>query len=168
MPRNEIVVFGAGHIGEKLGRLCEVLNLPYRVYDERAAYATAERFAGARERIVAPYAELSRHIRLGRQSYCVILTHGHLHDQECLEQLLKNRDVPYIGMIGSANKVAALFRKLKEKGQSPDKRVYSPIGLKIGGQLPEEIALSIIAEIVLLMNGGKLQHFRLPIQSAPQ
>jgi xanthine dehydrogenase accessory factor len=165
MPRSEIVIFGAGHIGERLGRLCAVLDLPYRVYDDRAEYASVERFPDARERIVAPFGDLKGRVALTRQSYCVILTYGHVHDQECLECLLANPDVPYIGMIGSAAKIAVLFRQLKDKGVNVDQRVYAPIGLKLGTQLPGEIALSILAEIYLLMNGGKLEHFRLPIDA---
>jgi xanthine dehydrogenase accessory factor len=165
MPQSEVVIFGAGHIGERLGKLCEAMNLPYRVYDDRADYASPERFPGAAERIVAPFGDLKHRIALTRQSYCTILTHGHTHDQECLECLLANRDVPYIGMIGSASKIAVLFKQLKDKGLRVDERVYSPIGLKLGTQLPAEIALSILAEIYLLMNGGKLEHFRLPIEA---
>ncbi len=164
-PRSEIVIFGAGHIGERLGKLCDVLDLPYRVYDDRIEYATAERFPGARQRIVAPFADLKSQITLGACSYCVILTHGHLHDQECLEQLLTNKTLPYIGMIGSATKLAVLFKELTSRGMSIDQRVYAPIGLRLGTQLPSEIALSILAEIYLLMNGGKLEHFRLPLDA---
>lgn len=161
LPRSEVVAFGAGHIAEKLGRFCDVLNVPYRVYDNRQDYATVERFPGARERVVAPFEEIAKRIQLTRQSYCAIFTHGHMHDRTCLEQLLANRDVPYIGMIGSATKIAVLFRDLAEKGIEVDDRVYSPIGIKLGSQLPEEIAFSILAEIFLLMNGGKLEHFRI-------
>jgi xanthine dehydrogenase accessory factor len=165
VPRSEVVIFGAGHIGERLGKLCEVMALPYRVYDDRADYASPERFPAAAERVVAPYGELKQRISLTRRSYCAILTHGHTHDQECLECLVANRDVPYIGMIGSATKIAVLFKQLKGKGLKIDERVYSPIGLKLGTQLPAEIALSILAEIYLLMNGGKLEHFRLPVDA---
>jgi xanthine dehydrogenase accessory factor len=164
-PPSEIVIFGAGHIGERLGRLCAVLDLPYRVYDNRAEYASPERFPDARERIVAPFGDLKRRIALTPRSYCVILTYGHAHDQECLECLLENRDLPYIGMIGSATKIAVLFKQLKGKGLNVDQRVYAPVGLRLGTQLPGEIALSILAEIYLLMNGGKLEHFRLPVDT---
>ena len=165
MPPREIVIFGAGHIGERLGRLCAVLDLPYRVYDDRAEYACPERFPDARERIVAPFGDLKRRVALSPRSYCVILTYGHAHDQECLECLLANPDVPYIGMIGSASKIAVLFKQIEEKGIKVDQRVYAPIGLKLGTQLPAEIALSILAEVYLLMNGGRLEHFRLPIDT---
>ncbi len=162
LPRNEVVIFGAGHIGERLGRLCDVLALPHRVYDDRAEYATPERFPNARERIVAPYGQLRSKIELGRQSYCVILTHGHKYDRVCLEQLLAHKAVPYIGMIGSATKVAILFKQLAKNEIRVDQRVYSPVGLKIATQLPGEIALAILAEILLLINGGEPAHFRLP------
>jgi len=162
LPAAEIVVFGAGHIGEKIGQLCTVLNLPCRIYDERPERTTVELFADAKERVLAPFAEIASHIALGRNSYCVILTHGHEHDEECLRQLLANPDLPYIGMIGSGVKVGKILERVRADGLQTGNRVYSPIGLKIGTHLPEEIALSIIAEIVLLMKGGKLEHFRLP------
>jgi xanthine dehydrogenase accessory factor len=160
LPDKELVIFGGGHIGEKLGRMCDALELPYRIYDDRPEFAAVERFPNARERVCKPYAELSANIRLTRASHCVILTHGHKHDEVCLEQLLHNPEVPYIGMIGSVNKVAVLIKNIRSRGGVVDDRVYSPVGLKIGRNLPGEIALSILAEVMLLMNGGALEHFR--------
>jgi xanthine dehydrogenase accessory factor len=160
LPGKELVIFGGGHIGEKLGKFCEILNLPYRVYDDREQYASVDRFPSATERICQPYEALSKAIKLTRASYCVILTHGHSHDEVCLEQLLQNKEVRYIGMIGSANKVKVLIEHVRSRGAIVDDRLYSPIGLRIGRDLPEEVALSIIAEVMLLMNGGSLEHFR--------
>jgi len=160
LPCKEVVIFGGGHIGEKLSRFCDIMNLPYRLYDDRPEYATAERFPGAVERLCKPYAELAGAIRLGRSSYCVILTHGHAHDEVCLEQLLANKDVPYIGMIGSPHKVKVIIDRIRARGGTIDQRLYSPVGLRLGRNLPEEIALAIIAEVMLLMNGGSLEHFR--------
>jgi xanthine dehydrogenase accessory factor len=160
LPRKEVVIFGGGHIGEKIGRLCEVLNLPYRLYDDRPEYASAERFAGAAERVCKPYAQLSTEITLTRVSYCIVLTHGHAHDEVCLEQLLACKEVPYIGMIGSANKVKVIIEHIRSRGGVIDERLYSPIGLQIARSLPEEIALAIVAEVAMLMNGGTLTHYR--------
>lgn len=161
VAKPEVVIFGGGHIGEKLSKFCEILNLPYRVFDNRDEFASVERFASAVERICKPYDSLSESIRLTRTSYCVILTHGHAHDQICLEQLVRNKEVPYIGMVGSKSKMQVIVDDLRSRGGSVDDRVYSPIGLKIGRGVPEEIALSIIAEIMLIINGGSLEHMRI-------
>jgi xanthine dehydrogenase accessory factor len=160
MPGKELVIFGGGHIGEKLGRMCDVLELPYRIYDNREEFASAERFPRAVERVCQPYEELGQKIRLTRASYCVILTHGHTFDGICLEQLMRNPEIPYIGMIGSVNKVGVIVETIRGKGGVVDDRLYSPVGLKIGRNLPGEVALSILAEVMLLMNGGALEHFR--------
>ncbi len=162
LPSKEVVIFGGGHIGEKLSKYCEILNLPYRVYDNREEFASLDRFPSAKERICQPYEILNKAIHLTRASYCIILTHGHAHDEICLEQMLQNKEVPYIGMIGSANKVKVLVEHIRSRGGVVDNRVYSPIGLRLGRNLPEEVALSIIAEVMLLMNGGALEHFRIP------
>ncbi|MCX6340236.1 MAG: XdhC/CoxI family protein [Candidatus Aureabacteria bacterium] len=161
MPREEVVIFGAGHIGEKLAKLCAILNLPCRVYDNRKEYLTAERFPDAKELICGEYRALAEKVVLTPMSYCVVLTHGHAHDEECLELLLQNRDIPYIGMIGSPEKVGILVKNIRSRGTVVDGRLYSPVGLKIGRNLPEEIALSIITEIMLLAQGGSGEHYRI-------
>lgn len=155
----EIVMFGAGHIGEKLGAICETLGIPYRVYDDRKDFVSTERFTNATELVNADFSNISDNIKLYDNSYCVIMTYGHGHDEECLEQLIKIKNIPYIGMIGSKNKVIEIFENLKKKNVSIDNRVYSPIGLRLGSEIPEEIALSIISEIVMLKNKGKPEHF---------
>lgn len=160
LPRPEVVIFGAGHIGEKLSKFCAILNIPYRVYDNRREFLTAERFPDAAELIHADYGALAEKIALSSMSYCVILTHGHAHDEECLELLLKNKEVPYIGMIGSPEKIGVLVRNIRSRGTAVDGRLYSPVGLRIGRTLPEEIALAIIAEIMLLEQGGSGEHYR--------
>jgi xanthine dehydrogenase accessory factor len=161
IPKPEIVIFGGGHIGEKLSKFCDVLNLSYRVFDNREEFSSAERFPSAVERICKPYETLTESIRLTHTSYCVILTHGHKHDRVCLEQIVQNRDVPYIGMIGSKNKVRVIVDAVRANGGPVDERVYTPVGLKIGHHLPEEIALAIIAEIMLIINHGELKHMRI-------
>ena len=162
LPQKEVVIFGGGHIGERLGKLCEVLNMPYRIYDNREEYTSAGRFPGAIDRICRPYETLSESIQLTSASYCVILTHGHAHDETCLDQLLKNTAVPYIGMLGSQNKIRVIVNNIRSRGGNVDERVYSPIGLKIANRLPGQIALGILAQIILLINKGSPEHFRIP------
>ncbi len=160
LPPVELVAFGAGHVAESLGRLCAALGMPFRVYDDRPEFPTPERFPQARERVVGSYEELSRHIHLGPASYCVILTQGHVHDETVLEQLLRIPSLPYIGMIGSPIKVRHSFAQVRGKGVPPDARVFSPVGLALGGGLPGDIALSILAEVRMLLFGGQGRHLR--------
>ena len=157
----EIVIFGGGHVGLSLGKLCEVLEMPYRVYDDRKEFVNPERFPGAKGLLCAPFTDIAPNIKLSDRSYCVIMTYGHEHDEQVLEQLLKNSDIPYIGMIGSPRKAGVLIRNVRKRGGSIDNRLYCPIGLRIGRNLPQDIALSIMAQVVLLMKGGKLEHMRL-------
>ncbi|HRR22263.1 MAG: XdhC family protein [Desulfomonilia bacterium] len=160
-PEPELVIFGGGHIGMHLGRLCEVLEMPYRVYDERKDFVDEKRFSGAKALVCAPFAEISAHVELSDRSYCVVMTYGHEHDEEVLEQLLKNSAIPYIGMIGSPNKAGVLVRNIRQRGGVIDDRLYCPIGLCIGRNLPQEIALSVMAEVVLLARGGRYDHMRI-------
>jgi len=156
----EVVIFGGGHVGQSLAGYCELLELPYRVYDDRPEFVDAERFPGARARICGSYTDLSA-VELTSRSYCVIMTQGHQHDEEVLDQLLLNSEIPYIGMIGSPRKASVLIRNIQERGGVIDKRVYCPIGLGLGTNLPREIGLSIISELILIMKGGTSGHRRL-------
>jgi xanthine dehydrogenase accessory factor len=162
LPEAEVVIFGGGHIGEKVSKYCEILNMPYRVFDNREDFSSAERFPSAVECVCKPYESLSETMKLTSASYCVILTHGHKHDETCLEQILRNKDVPYIGMIGSQNKIGIVVNNIRSRGGHVDERVYSPVGLKIANNLPEQIALAIVAQIILLINKGTPEHFRFP------
>ena len=154
----ELVIFGGGHIGMYLGRLCDILEMPYRVYDEREEFANAVRFPGARSLVCAPFTDIASNIELTDKSYCVIMTYGHDHDEEVLEQLLKNSDVPYIGMVGSSKKAGVLIENIRKRGGTINNRLYCPIGLRIGRNLPQEIAFSVMAEVMLLLRGGSPEH----------
>lgn len=162
LPEAEVVIFGGGHIGLNISKYCGILNMPYRVYDNREEFSSAVRFPAAIERVCKPYESLAESIRLTCASYCVILTHGHAHDGTCLEQLLRNNDIPYIGMIGSQHKVQVIIDNIRARGGQIDERLYSPVGLKIANMLPEQIALGIMAQIICIINKGSPEHFRFP------
>ena len=118
--------------------------------DDRAEFANAERFAEAEEVIVlADFEKALDGLDIGPDSYVVILTRGHSHDQTVLEQAL-GTEAGYIGMIGSHKKRDTIYQSLLQKGftQEDLKRVHSPIGLSIKAETPEEIAVSIIGEMV--------------------
>jgi xanthine dehydrogenase accessory factor len=157
----ELVIFGGGHIGMYLGKLCDILEMPYRVYDEREEFADRTRFPSARGLVCAPFTDITSNIELSDKSYCVIMTYGHDHDEEVLEQLIKNADIPYIGMVGSSKKAGTLIKNIRQRGGIIDRRLFCPIGLRIGRNLPQEIAFSVMAEIILLLRGGSPEHMRI-------
>ncbi len=160
VPEPELVLFGGGHIGQCLARLCAAIDMPYRVYDDRPEILVAERFPGARALICAPFTEIGSQIDLSALSYCVIMTYDHKYDEMVLEQLTAIPEIPYLGMVGSPGKAQVLIRNIMERGGVVDDRLYCPVGLKIGRNQPQEIALAIFAEVMLLCRGGSLMHMR--------
>lgn len=156
----EAVIFGGGHIGLKLAQLCDVMEIPYRVYDSRNEFASKTRFPLATDVVCAAYEDLADTITLTESSFCVILTHGHEYDHVVLQALLIQKQLPYIGMIGSKHKVGAIIGKIAESGIHPDNRLYTPVGLNIGWSKPQEIALAILSEIRVLVSGGSPAHCR--------
>lgn len=145
-----VYLFGAGHCGEKLAPVLSMIGFSTVVVDDRADFANGERFPTA-DRIVVPesFAGVVDSLPLDQDSYVVILTRGHLHDKVVLAQALKT-PAGYVGMIGSKTKVARTLQALQEEGFSGDDlaRVHAPIGLSIGAETPEEIAISIAAELI--------------------
>ncbi len=143
-----IVIFGAGHVSKALYETARLLSMEVTVIDERAETANKERFPQA-EVICMPYDKFFSSPSSFFRPYFVIMTHGHSYDSKALEWCL-NQPSSYIGMIGSKGKVAATFEKMKEKGfrETQLDYVHAPIGLKIGAVTPEEIAISILGEII--------------------
>jgi len=160
VPEPELVIFGAGHIGQYLASLCAAMEMPYRVYDDRPGILTPERFPGAVALVCAPFDKITDNLELSALSYCVIMTYGHDHDGLVLEQLLSDKELPYIGMVGSPKKAHVLVENIRSRGGVIDKRFYCPVGLSIGRNQPQEIALSIMAEVILICRGGSLTHLR--------
>ncbi|MFN8471566.1 MAG: XdhC family protein [Anaerolineae bacterium] len=151
-----LIIVGAGHIAAPLARLAKQLDFHVTVLDDRPAFANRARFPDA-DRIVVDYFQPAlRALDLDRQTYIVLVTRGHQHDVESLIAVL-DRPTAYIGMIGSARRVRAVFELLeREMGIDPQRldKVYSPIGLDIGAETPAEIAVAIMAEIVKVRRGG--------------
>ncbi len=151
-----LIIVGAGHIAVPLARLAKQLDFHVTVLDDRPAFANRARFPDA-DRIVVDYFQPAlRALDLDRQTYLVLVTRGHQHDVESLIAVL-DRPTAYIGMIGSARRVRAVFELLeREMGIDPQRldKVYSPIGLDIGAETPAEIAVAIMAEIIKVRRGG--------------
>ncbi len=146
----KVIIFGAGYMGQLLSEMCKLLNFHVVIVDDQAEFAKRERFEKADEIMVIPFYESIRdYLIIDDQSYLLIMTRGHVNDQEILAQMLQTQ-AKYIGMIGSRVKRNKVFQKLLESGLTYEElsRVHCPVGLRINGETPEEIAISIAAELV--------------------
>jgi xanthine dehydrogenase accessory factor len=148
-PFDALFLFGAGHISRVLAGLACMVGFRVVVIDDRCEFANKERFPAAAEIHVTPFAESFNRIRVNASSYITIITRGHNHDLEVLRESLKTNSA-YIGMIGSRRKRDVIYRSLIQEGAAKERldKVHSPIGLDIGAETPEEIAVSIIAELI--------------------
>lgn len=146
---NKLYIIGAGHCGKALGHLAKLCGYYVCLVDNRPEVLKQDLSACSHELIYSDYHNLKEQISFGRENLLVIMTHGHLYDEEVLQQCLRE-PLKYLGMIGSRNKVAITFARLREQGCSNDElsRCHAPIGLAIGSQTPYEIAVSIMAEII--------------------
>jgi xanthine dehydrogenase accessory factor len=149
--------FGAGHVAQSTAAMAAMVQFRVSVADDREAYANRERFGDASEiRVIESFDDAFSGLSLGKDDFIVILTRGHLHDKTVLAQALRT-DAGYIGMIGSRRKRDAIYNALFEEGfeQADIDRVHSPIGLSIGAETPEEIAVSILAEMIQVRAGKR-------------
>ncbi len=145
-----LYIFGAGHVGFQLAKAAHIVDFQTVIVDDRDEFANQERFPHAREvHVVEAFETAFQQLAVDEQSYIVILTRGHLHDQTVLEQALKTQ-AAYIGMIGSRPKRNKIYTNLKKQGISQETldKVFSPIGLEINSETPGEIAVSIIGQII--------------------
>jgi len=144
-----VYIFGGGHISEQLAPLAKKVHFKVVVIDDREMFANQERFPEVDEVIVSEFEKCFDQLYIDDSSYIVIVTRGHLYDGFVLEQAVKT-NAHYIGMIGSKKKIKTLYQNLMKKGISKEtlKRVHAPIGIDINSETPEEIAVSIVAELI--------------------
>ena len=145
-----VYILGGGHVGLKTAELAEFAGFDTVVVDDRPEFASRKRFPKAREVLAKPDFEDCFSAMTGRALYfIVIMTRGHRYDRDVLEQALRT-DAPYIGMMGSRRKIAMVFESLEKKGFSRAdlSRVTAPIGLDIASETPEEIAVSVLAQLI--------------------
>lgn len=149
IPISTLYIFGGGHISFPLAKIGKILGFQVVVIDDRKEYANPERFPEADKTIADDYSNVFSPIAINKFSYIVIVTRGHAHDQTVLEWAITT-NAEYIGMIGSRNKIRKVYDNLIAKGVKEEdlKRVHAPIGLDIKAETPEEIAVSIMAEII--------------------
>jgi xanthine dehydrogenase accessory factor len=153
------IIVGAGHLAIPLVQFAKILGFHVTVLDDRVLYANRERFPQADEVLVGNMAEMLSGLEITSQTYIVLITRGHQFDEPCLRAVI-HRPAKYIGMIGSRRRIKACFIRFRDEDKIPEellKRVYAPIGLDIKAESPEEIALSIIAEMVKVRRGGTAQ-----------
>ena len=155
LPSEKIIVIGGGHVGKAVAHLAKWLGFRVAISDDRTEFCTPEMNPDADEFYPVPMADLPKHVNINRQTYLILTTRGASTDILGLPTLLETR-AAYIGVIGSRRRWAMTVKGVKESGVDDAKiaRIHSPIGLELNAETPEEIAVSILAEIIMLRNGG--------------
>ena len=150
----EVYVFGAGHVGYWVAKMAHDAGFRVHVIDDREKFANSERFGSAIDVIVDDIPTWLDQHALAATAYAVVVTRGHRHDLETMRGLLRS-PLRYLGLIGSKAKVKRIFDMLRDEGVSPDtlRPVHAPIGLDIGAITPQEIAISIVAELIAVKHG---------------
>ncbi|HEX8202026.1 MAG TPA: XdhC family protein [Isosphaeraceae bacterium] len=156
LPRIRLIVVGAGHVGQAVAELAARADFDVWVVDDRRQYASAERFPMAERLVVGPFEQVLPALEVTPQTYALIVTRGHGHDQEALYHLAPTA-APYVGLIGSRRKIRLIFDGLRHLGipEPALARVSAPVGLDIGSQTVAEIAVSIVAELIARRNKGQ-------------
>ena len=150
-----LLIVGGGHIGLSLATIGEHVGLSVAVLDDREVYANPERFPMADKVMHGDFEALLADFPIGPHTYIVLVSRGHKQDEVALRAVVR-RGAAYVGMIGSKRRVATVLRHLAEEGYPVDalEAVYTPIGYDIGAETPEEIAVSIIAQLIAVRRGG--------------
>lgn len=149
----KLVICGAGHVSMPIIRMGKMLGFTVTVLEDRPKFADNARAAGADTVVCETFGQGLAQVRGDSDTWFVIVTRGHRYDMECLQAVLQ-KSYAYVGMMGSRRRVAIVKEQLAQKGVDRDvlERVHTPIGLKIGAETPEEIAVSIMAEIIQVKN----------------
>lgn len=150
-PQPSAMIFGGGHISKSLAKVLDLAGFRVSVIDNRETYANRERFPEAAEVHAEEYEDVYPKLTVNESSYIVIVTRGHRDDMRVLKWAVTTR-ARYISMIGSKRKVISVIRELEKEGVPREafERVYAPMGFEIGAITPEEIAISVGAEMVAM------------------
>jgi xanthine dehydrogenase accessory factor len=148
-PPEGLFIFGAGHVALPLARIAAMVGFDLTVIDDREEFANRERFPMAHRVMVRPFETVFEELDIDSRSYIVIITRGHNYDETVAAAALKTH-ARYVGMIGSKHKIKIVRRNLLAVGLTEGEvdRLHAPIGIEIGSDTPEEIAVSIAAEII--------------------
>lgn len=155
---SRLIVFGAGHVGYHLCHFAAMTGFNVTVVDDRPYFANKEKFGENINVICNSFEKAFDTLNINKEDYIVIVTRGHRYDKFCLEKILSLEELNYVGMIGSKRRVKVMKEELIDEGYSSSKieKIYTPIGLNIGAVTPEEIAISILAELISVKRIGKL------------
>lgn len=161
-----LIVFGAGHVGYHLCNFASKVGFNVIVVDDRPYFANEKKFGKDIKVICNTFENAFEILDIHKEDYVVIVTRGHKYDKFCLEKILSLEEVNYIGMIGSKRRVKIMKEELIEEGYSKEKieNIYSPIGLNIGAVTPEEISISILAELISVKRIGRVVAKNKPIK----
>lgn len=154
LPDPQLIVFGGGHISSDICKVAKIVGFKVTIVDDRARYASRERFPEADEVVVCEFDKVREKLKFHSNTYIIIVTRGHGHDQTVLEQVV-DAPVKFLGMVGSRRKTKIIFDYLRGRGVTEDllARVVSPVGVEIGSETPEEIAVSIVAQMIAVRKG---------------
>ena len=155
LPRVQVLIVGAGHIGQAVASLAAQADFDVWVLDDRAQYANPDRFPSASRIMVGAIDESLARLNLTPRTYALIVTRGHGHDQEALARLAPT-PAGFVGLIGSRRKIRMIFDTLRSEGMNEQSlaRVSSPVGIPIGSESVAEIAISIVADLIARRNLG--------------
>jgi xanthine dehydrogenase accessory factor len=156
MPSPTLYLFGGGHVGGQICKLAKNVGFQVVVIDDRPMFANSARHPDADACVVEEMDLVFQHLDLDEQSYIVAATRGHQHDEIVIEQAVR-KSVRYIGMLGSERKKMLMWKRLEEGGASRERldKIYAPVGFNIGADTPEEIAVSVVAELIKVRRGTR-------------
>ncbi|MGH4124538.1 MAG: XdhC family protein [Clostridium sp.] len=161
IPQKKLIIAGAGHVAYCLYKFALLSGFSVCVFDDREELLTKIRYPKAAKLIYGKISDTIKDYDLDKNSYVVIASGSTKSDEDILKEVI-TRNTAYVGMLGSKKKSSAIMDNLLSQNVDIEclKSVYAPIGIGIGGETPEEVALSILSEIVLVKNKGTLQHLK--------
>jgi len=168
LPQPMVYLFGGGHVSMAMAKAASAAGFGIGVVDDREAFANLQRFPMAQE-VFTSYEDAFEKIQPNASTYLVIVTRGHKEDMRVLAWAVRT-PARYVGMIGSKRKVLSVYKALEQEGFRAEEfeRVYAPMGLEIGALSPEEIAISIVAELVAVRrNAADAAHKKVKMESRP-
>ena len=158
-----LIMVGGGHVGKATADLAHRLGYRVQIVDDRPEFSNPDRFPYADQTIVTPYPDWHQRLTINANTYLVVATRGHRHDDQALESALKT-PARYIGLLGSRRKTLMIYRRLIQQGTPQERleQIHAPIGLNIGALTPEELALSIMSEITMTRRSAPGHQLKMP------
>jgi len=167
LPQPMLYLFGGGHVSMAVAKAASAAGFAIGVIDDREAFANPQRFPAAQE-VFTSYDDAFAKIQPNASTYVVIVTRGHKEDMRVLAWAART-EARYVGMIGSRRKVLSVYKALEKEGYKPEEfeRIYAPMGLEIGALSPEEIAISIVAELIAVRRNAAVSgaHKKVKLES---